>query len=286
MANTTLVHQENRLTFPSDSLLHLRVLEARVDELPSRSGGTWEKLNVKFQIQQVLAIGSAPPDAVPHFANWVGESMYGSVPFYLTDKDDNQLRLWLEALFEIRPGESLPVGYEFDTNHILGRYCKGVTGQYQSNKTDAQGNKFPRHEVKSLLPAGGLAVPQLPQQAPAQWGTPPQEAQQGWAQPQQTAPPAQPPVQQWGQQATAPPQQQFQGVPATQQQMDPWSTPVTDQQAMANLQQGGLWTPPGQQPQGPPQQAQAGQQNPQAPPVPAPAADPWAGTDDWQQPDF
>lgn len=308
MAKTALIHQENRITFPPDSLLHLRIMEARVDELPRRSGnGTWEKLNVKFQIQQVLAIGGAGPDAVQHFANWHGEHIYGSVPFFLSDKEDNDLRLWLEAIFEIPVGESLPLGFEFDSNQIVGRYCKGVTGQYKSNKLDAQGAQFSRHEVKGLLPAGNLAAPvqQYQQQAPAQWGQPPQQqAQQGWSAPPQQYPPqtTAPTGQQgWGQ-TTQPQYQQAQAQPQAQPQsqtpQDPWATPgVTQQQAVENIQQAGLWTPPGQQPQGPPQQqaqpvqqyqqpAQAGQQNPQAPPVPAPAVDPWAGTEDWQQTEF
>lgn len=299
MAQTKLVHQEDRITFPVDSLLSLRILEARVDELPSRNGGTWEKLNCKFQIQQVLAIGGAGPDAVQYFANWVGEDIYGSVRFYLSDKEDNELRLWLEAIFEIPAGQGLPVGFEFDTNMLPGRFCRGITGQYLSKKTDTSGTPFPRHEVKSLLRPDGNAVAasqqQYAQPSPSQWGQPDPAAQQQAQQAPQGAQQAQ-----WGQPAPGQYQQQApaaQAAPAPQQQGG-WATPGVQQQAPAA--QPGLW----QQPQGQPaQQAPAQQQyqQPQQQPVqgqpaqqipgqqqqpPAPATDPWAGTEDWQEPGF
>lgn len=298
MTKTTLQHQEDRLTFPADSLLDLRILEARVDELPSRNGGTWEKLNVKFQIQQVLAIGSQGPDAVQYYQNWVGEAIYGSVRFFLSDKDDNELRLWLEAIFQIPAGQGLPLGFEFDTNMLPGRMCRGITGTYKSKNTDAQGVPFDRHQVKSLLRPDGAAVaaPQAQYQQPSagQWGQPDPAAQQQAQAPAQGAQQAQ-----WGQPAPgqyAQPQYApaAQGAPAQTAPQGGWATPgVQQQQAPVDP---GLWNQQQGAPQGPPAQQQAQQQQ-QAPgqaqqipgqqaQPPAPATDPWAGTEDWQQPDF
>lgn len=282
MAQTRLVHQEDRITFPPDSLLSLRILEARVDELPSRNGGTWEKLNCKFQIQQVLAIGGAGPDAVQHFANWVGEDIYGSVRFYLSDKEDNELRLWLEAIFEIPAGQGLPVGFEFDTNMLPGRFCRGITGQYLSKKTDTSGTPFPRHEVKSLLRPDGNAV-QAPQQqyaqpSPSQWGQPDPAAQQQAAPPQQGAQQAQ-----WGQPAPG----QYQQPPAAAPQQGGWATPGVQQQVPAA--QPGLWQQPaqGQPAQQVPAQGQPAQQIPgQQQQPPPPVTDPWAGTEGWEEPGY
>lgn len=264
MARTTLEHQENRLTFPPDSLLLLQIEEAEVRERTGRTGNKWEVVNVKFGIRQVLAIGGAqgdPQAACQPYQNWVGQSIYGSVRFYLSDKDDNPLRNWIEAILEV---DQLPLGFEFDTNMIVGRTCKGVTSTYQGSATDPNGVPYTKHEIKHLLKAGGMAMgnPQQNYQQPPQ---------QGWGQP---APQGfQPQV-----------QQQYQQQPQTAQ--DPWATPgVSPQpvqqqayppQAQPQAQQQGLWQQ-GQQQAYPPQaQPQVQQGQPVQQPAP-PVEDPWAG---------
>src|SRR3954471_13099437 len=111
MARTVLEHHEDRLTFPADSILELKIDEAKVSEQNRRDGtGTWEKLSIKFKILGVQAVGDGSNPA--GYDNWITEYIYGSIPFYLSDSADNKLRIWLEAIFRTELG----LGFEFDTN--------------------------------------------------------------------------------------------------------------------------------------------------------------------------
>lgn len=213
MARTTLEHQEDRLTFPPDSILELKIDEAEVVEQNRRDGsGSWERLRVKFKILGVQAVGDGSNPSL--YQNWITEYIYGSVSFYLSDSPNNKLRQWCEAIFR----QELAVGFELDTNMLVGRSVRGITSQYQKAN-----DNLPRHQVESLLSWGGQPNG-VPQQQPQQWSTPamdpwapppqqPQYAQQQYQQYQQP-PQQQPPPQQ------APPQAPPQPVPA----QDPWGT--------------------------------------------------------------
>lgn len=277
MARTTVQHQEDRLTFPVDTLLNLRVVESVVEERTGRNNNKWEKLNVKFQIMGIVAIGGG--GNLADYQNWVDpddpQFIYGSVSFFMSDKPDNPLRNWVEALLADQlQGQALPIGFEFDTNMIAGRYCKGVTVQYDATATDpTTGVAFKRHKIQSLLPAGGGGMAMAnqftqPQGQPVQpqaqqgWGQPPQQSQQGWGQ----APAPQAP-----QQAPQAPQQGAQ---------QGWGAPGVDQgqqqMTFAQQQHQAYGGQPAQQ------QAPAQQPEQQQPQPPTPNADPW-GT--WGNPD-
>lgn len=276
MARTTVQHQEDRLTFPEDSLLELRIMEASVFEQKGRNDNTWEKLNLKFEILGIIAIGGG--GNVADYQNWIGEPMYGSCRFFMSDKPDNQLRNWVEAILHDQlNGQGLPLGFEFDTNMIVGRNCKGVTSTYTTTRSvDPQtGLGYTRHQVEHLLPSagGGMAVqsPYAQQQQPVQqqqWAQPPAQAQQGWGQPpvQQAAPQYQQAAQQAPQQGA----QQGWGAPG-----------VVDGQQTFAQQQAAAYAP-----QQPAQQQVVPQQQIQQPQPPAPSADPWGGLGDPDEPGF
>ena len=150
MAKISVEHQEEVLTFPADTILELKIEEATTKTVPGRNGD-WEKVDVKFKILGIQAIGDG--SAKEDYENWITREIWGSVPFRLTDSPENKLRMWAEAIFR----QELGLGFELDTDMFVGRKVRGITTQYNAKATDSQGNPFVRHQVESLLPFGGSA---------------------------------------------------------------------------------------------------------------------------------
>lgn len=173
MAKITVEKQEEILTFPKDSILELKIEESNIEEVNGRSG-PWEKVSMKFKILGIQAIGDG--GSTEPYMNWIGQSMWGSVPFKLTDHPENKLRIWSEAIFR----QELGVGFELDTDMFVGRQVRGVTGTYQ--KTLSNGDKVERHQIDTLLPFGG-GQPATPRPAQAAAPAPQQTAQDPWGAP-------------------------------------------------------------------------------------------------------
>lgn len=167
MAKITLEEQDEILTFPAESILELKIEEANVKTVPGRNGD-WQKVECKFKILGVQAVGDGSP--VENYQNWIGQTIYGSVPFRLTDSPENKLRIWAEAIFR----QELGLGFELDTDMFESRQVRGITSQYNAKQTDANGVPFKRHQVETLLPFGGSTAPAA---APA----PAAPAQDPWA---------------------------------------------------------------------------------------------------------
>lgn len=178
MAKITLEEQPEFLTFPKDSLLDLKVEECNVVTVQGQRGD-WQKVEFKFKILNVIAIGDGSP--VTQYQDMVGQTIWGSVPFRLTDNPENKLRLWAEALF----GMPLGLGFELDTDNFISRKVKGVTGTYTKKAGNGQG-EFVRHQIDALLPASGMQQQQATPQAVAA-SAPPQDpwASTSWGQPAQ-----------------------------------------------------------------------------------------------------
>lgn len=211
MAKLIVEEQKEFPTLPPDSIVNLLVDNVEVRTVQG-SRGPWDKLEFKFKITGIQSVPGTHPS---NFDGLVGEHIYGSTPYKLTDSQENKLRLWAEAILN-RP---LELGFELDTDYFLRRECRGVTSTYEKRAINPVTNKpFIGHQIQSLLPvgAGGGVVPGQVQQQPLQ------QAPGGWGAP-----------------GVAPQQQAPQQAP--QQSNDPWATPA--QQPAAN----DPWAAPQQQ---------------------------------------
>lgn len=187
MAKITMTEQDAILTFPVDTILDLLIEEIEIKKVDGRNG-PWEKMEVKFKVLGIQALGKPGPNETDNpadYENWITQNIYGSVPFKLTDHPENKLRMWAEAIFN----RELGPGFELDTDMFVKRRCRGITGQYPAKAKDSQGNPFMRHEVTMLLASKDgsstmATTTQAPPAAPQDpWGTPA---------PQQQAPVAEP----------------------------------------------------------------------------------------------
>lgn len=164
MPKITVEEQKDFSVLPPDSILHLKVDELEVRDVDGKFG-PWQKLEFTFKILGIQVIGDGSP--VEEYEDLIASKIWGSVPFKITESDENQLRQWAEAILGIEMG----LGFELDTDDLLGRECRGVTGQYTRKKVNKQA-----HQIESLLPKANQPGAARPQQAQAQnpWGTPAQ----------------------------------------------------------------------------------------------------------------
>lgn len=137
------------LLLPPDSILSLKIDEVSTKLIESGRHGPWEKLEFKFKILGIQAVGDGTP--VDKYDGVIASPIWGSVPFKLTDSPENRLRQWTEAILGLEIG----VGYELDTDLFLGREVRGITSQYEKRARDARGNAMKAHQIDSLLPKGG-----------------------------------------------------------------------------------------------------------------------------------
>lgn len=209
-----IVEEQKEFTlFPPDSILALRAEEQEIREVQGRYG-PWNKLEIKFIVLGIVAIGDGGNPQ--HYEAAIGGPIWGSVPFRLDESPENKLRLWAEAIFNVDFG----LGAEVDTDLFMGRECRGLTSQYKKREANPDGSPRWGHQIEALI-RQGAPVPQQGTppgygQAPQGYGQPPQ---QGYAQPNVTQPQA--PVQDpW---ANTPPPAPAQ-IPQPAQ--DPWSAPA------------------------------------------------------------
>lgn len=156
MAKITLEEAPEFVTLPPDSILDLKVEEVNIREQQGRNG-TWHKVEIKFKVLGIQAIGDGSP--VENYESMITQHIWGSVPFKLTDSPENKLRQWAEAIF----GMELGLGFELDTDLFLNRQVRGITSQYDAKTKDPKtGLPFKRHQIESLLAknmAGAGAAP-------------------------------------------------------------------------------------------------------------------------------
>lgn len=156
MAKITLDEQETILTFPTDSILELKIEEATVRTVQGRNGD-WQKVEFKFKVLGIQALGDGSRDFDP-YDNWITKDIYGSIPFRLTNSPENKLRIWAEAIFR----QELGLGFELDTDLFVGRKVRGLTSRYESKARGADGAPLYRHQIETLLPASDQAQPAAP----------------------------------------------------------------------------------------------------------------------------
>lgn len=178
MAKITLEDQPELHTFPADSILELKIEECNIKTVQG-DRGDWEKLEFKFKILGIQAIGDGSPQHL--YENWITNAIWGSTSARLTNAADNRLRNWAEAIFR----QELGLGFELDTDLFVGRKVRGLTSTYKTR------NGHDRHQIDALLPFGGMATagapaqvgvapPQAPVSADPWAAQPPAAASQSW----------------------------------------------------------------------------------------------------------
>lgn len=153
MTKIVMEHQEEFLTLPADSILNVKVEGCEVKEVPGRKG-TWQKLEITFKVLgvQVVGDGSDPAD----YASLIGSKLWGGVGLRLTDSPENKLRQWVEALL----GMQIDIGFELDTDYLVGREARAITNTYERKMLDTKTQRpLLGHGIESLLPkANGSAL--------------------------------------------------------------------------------------------------------------------------------
>lgn len=139
---TMEAHDPNQYkTLPVDTIVQLEVVN--IDEREVKSAkGDWMKLEFKFNILEI-------PDALSQeFGEVIGTPIWGSVGARFSEHPDNKLKKWAEALF----GVDLNVGYELDTDDLLGKKCRGAISQYKKRDGGMS------HQVAELFPISGYST--------------------------------------------------------------------------------------------------------------------------------
>lgn len=164
-------HDPNKYkVLPPDSIVQVEVVEITEREV-NGAKGTWTKLEFKFNVIDV-------PDAMrDEYSEVVGGPIWGSVSARFSEHPDNKLRQWAEALF----GIELSVGYELDTDDLIGKRARAAITNY----TKRDGGKA--HQVDTLFPLTAYASASAPiiQEAPA---APAQSPLSAYRTPQSTQP--------------------------------------------------------------------------------------------------
>lgn len=162
MAKITMQEQEEWPVLPPDTIIRVRVEDTRVKDVES-DRGNWQKLEFTFAILGV-------PDE-ERYGSLTGSKIWGSVGFRFTNSPDNKLRQWAEALL----GMELGVGFELDTDLLIGREARAIVSNYERKKVTDPKTGLPAkaHQVDALLPAQGPIGLGQPTGAPSSWGSAP-----------------------------------------------------------------------------------------------------------------
>jgi hypothetical protein len=127
---------------PVDTIVPVEVVQITEKEAQSTKGN-WMKLEFKFTIADL------PDSLMEEYAEVIGSPIWGSVSARLSEHKDNKLRQWAEAIF----GVELNVGYELDTDDLIGKKARAVISQY----TKRDGGQA--HQVDALLPFSATFAP-------------------------------------------------------------------------------------------------------------------------------
>lgn len=143
MPKLTLEESKDLDCLPEDSMIIIEVVEIAERHVPGRDGKDgWDKLEFKCVIKDVA------PNLREDYSELIGTNIWGSTGMRFTTHPDNKLRQWSEALLDM--GE-LDQGFELDTDILIGRKAKAVTGTYTK-----RGSTSKRHEINGMLPFGPL----------------------------------------------------------------------------------------------------------------------------------
>lgn len=172
MAKIVMEEAVEILTFPKDTLLDLKVEEAKVVHVDSQRDNDpgWDSLELKLKVLDIVALGDGSTNKEP-YSNWIGQFVYAKCSWKFTTSPQNKLRRYAEAIFRQSP---LAEGFELDSDLFVGRRVRGITVQYEKSTRDPSGKPYIGHKVDELLEYKGDAMPSAPsvQQAPDPWAAP------------------------------------------------------------------------------------------------------------------
>lgn len=163
----TMEEAEEFVVLPAGSLITVRIDEIEQRTATTRNGKEFEKLNFKFTVVNIIALGDGGSGDPDDYAECVGNPIYGSVSARFTTSTENKLRQWVSAILG---GVELEAGFELDTDLLIGQRVRALTAQYTK-----KGYSSPSQMVEALVPA--LEVPGAPAAAP--WADSPQAAPAG-----------------------------------------------------------------------------------------------------------
>lgn len=162
MAKFVMEEQQEWSTLPAESIVFVTVDSVFMKTVQGNRGD-WEKLDFTFIVDGIQMLGNQ--GRVEDYQDVIGEKLYGSTSARFTSSPENKLRIWVEALF----GMELGVGFELDTDYLIGRKARAITTTYEKKIIDSTTGK-PKlgHKVDTLLRLdSGVPQPQQTQQAPA-----------------------------------------------------------------------------------------------------------------------
>lgn len=157
MPKYTMQHGEEYVTFPAESILHLKVDSIKEQVRTKKDGSTYTRLQWVFIVQGIQVIGDGSDQA--NYSGMIDNKIFGSTTTFFSSSDRNQLKQWTEAILDIGP---LQEGFELDTDLLVGRKCRGITKVWTGIQVDPGTGKVKSgHEIDHLLPAarGGQASP-------------------------------------------------------------------------------------------------------------------------------
>lgn len=115
---------------PADAIVWVEVVNVELQE--PNEFRNWPTLSFKFRITDAPA--GIDPSLIDTF-------LWGQVSPRLTDHPDNKLRQWLGALLGFEPA----VGFELDTEDLVGRQARAIVDVYD-------GKKGKKNKVVGLIP--------------------------------------------------------------------------------------------------------------------------------------
>lgn len=155
----TITNQEavEFTVIPADSIIHVTCEDVTLKEIEGRNG-TWQKLEFQFRIDGVQAVGDGSMSTEDLANEVVGGKIWGSAPFRLVNSPENRLKQYVEALF----GMEIGVGFELDTDLLLGKKARAVTTTYEKRTINPRtGKPYLGQQVETLLPLGaGASAPE------------------------------------------------------------------------------------------------------------------------------
>jgi len=158
MASITNQEAVEFTVIPAESIISVTCEDITLKDVEGRNG-TWQKLEFQFRVDGVQAVGDGSMSAEDLAAEVVGGKIWGSAPFRLVNTPENKLKQYVEALF----GMEIGVGFELDTDLLIGKKARALTATYEKRTTNPKtGKPFLGQQVDTLLPIGATAAAAAP----------------------------------------------------------------------------------------------------------------------------
>lgn len=125
MATFALTESEEFEVIPADTILEVEVVNCELKETPflvddnDPSKGKKEQISFRFKVTEP--------------GEWSGRTLFGNTPTTFTSHPDCKLRAWVQELLGMN---TLPAGFEFDTENLIGLTAKAIVGNRARKAAD------------------------------------------------------------------------------------------------------------------------------------------------------